>query len=76
MTVPMQYFCCGILLLVFGVGFVDVSVTVYLMYVQIVLVRSRLLSGHPFGKDTRSVDIHVCSLCIMSNCNLLPVLRA
>ena len=22
------------------------------------------------GRDTRSVDIHVCSLCIMSICNL------
>ena len=42
-----QELCCGSLLLVL----VSVSVTFHLMYVHIVLVRSKLLSGHLFGKS-------------------------
>ena len=43
----------------------SVSVTFHLMYVHIVLVRSRLLSGHLFGKEL-SARLTICSLYIMS----------
>ena len=46
---------------------VSVSMTFHLMYVQIVLVRSRLLNGQLYGELPARLTLS--SLCIMSICN-------
>ena len=45
---------------------VRVSVTFHLMFVHIILVRSRLLSGHLFGKSCLLTRLTICSLCILT----------
>ena len=42
----------------------SVSVTLHLMYAQIVLVRSKLLSGYLFGKEL-TARLTIWFLCIM-----------
>ena len=46
-----------------------VSVTFHLMYVQVVLARSRLLTNHHLGKDLTQQMLTASPLCIMSICH-------
>ena len=41
---------------------------------RVYLVMFRQLRGHPFGKELRS-GLTVCTLCIMSTCNLSRIVR-
>ena len=58
---------CGFLLLVFGICFGDVLSN---CIVHIVLVRSMLLCGWPFGKELPA-RLTLCSLCVICICNFI-----
>ena len=47
---------------------VSVLVTYHLMFVQIIFVGFRLLSGHVLGKSCPLGWLYICSFCIVSIC--------
>ena len=65
LNVPKWQFCCGTLLLVFGVR---VSVTFLPVCIRVVLASACVAGWPPFGKKLLT-RLTICSLCVLTMCS-------